>query len=745
MLPVSSADVVFVFPPAYGNRGAFKNHLGVAYLRAALAREPFQTVQYLNQNPGTIDEVSDDILKYRPRVVGFTVYDANLALSIALARSMKRRRPDVRVVFGGPSASFGAAQILESQPQVDACVVGEAEETGAQILGALLNARFIEDPPLGLVIRRDGTVVNAALPPLVGATGSTLPPQSILDAAPSPYLTGTLDDGRVGILTGRGCTHHCQYCCFAALGRKKLRLHSIERVLAELEYIADLQKRSGERYIVPLHDDAFTLLPTRAKSLCQSIIDRHFDLVLSCITRADAIDEELVQLMRGAGFVSLAFGLESSVPSVLRAMGKVRPPDWAQSDLAPEREFVRRVRDSVVTAKRFGFNVGVSIILGLPTETPADGEATLRFVKSLPIDFYMHNFLWVFPGTPLWDTHDRYGIGCAVNSMGLAVTTDYAYDVTKLRPRPKCSLEQDARVVKTLAADALYGCGASLAAESGTSVAVLHAGKLTHTTAEWLSRVLDVGSTVVQVYPSLKRSEEALKLYEDRRVFSDCLVPSRHHVQLLPRTKKDGCARWMLACSGTDLYCMHKPELVSLTTSSTAVPLVRWLGARATNCNVCEVSGALRRPEKLVRFVSQTGDDNVGARVRRMPVPPRVRYPGRWLEGAAPCLSLTRLEIDAHGRVRSCSHGEPIGMVGDERQTLTHRLVSLAAEAERRRECDNCPSTQCPRCPFPGVDDRTYCQIMRTDGRALDLLKWVHLYSRVPSILAVQRDKLGGD
>lgn len=400
MVKSRPTDIVFMFPPAQGNVGKFRAHLGVAYLRTALAQEGIASVQYLNSRPGTVDEVARDVLDLNPRVVGFTVYDANYALSVALARSIKRARPAVRVVFGGPSASFCATHILERQSAVDACVLGEAEETGARIFTRLLDDSGLDERQPGIAFRRDGEVVSTGMPPLVGFSCKTLPAQWALDSTPSPYLSGTLPDGRVGILSGRGCTHHCQYCCFAALGRKTLRLHSTERVLAELEWVAADQKRTGEHYVVAIHDDAFTLSPTRAKNLCQAIADRNLGLILSCITRADALDEELIRMMCDAGFVGMAFGLESAVPAVLRATGKVRAPEWPDPDLGAEREFVERVRDSVVTAKKYGFNVGVSIILGLPAETAEAGTATLRFVKSLPVDYYMHNFLWVFPGTP---------------------------------------------------------------------------------------------------------------------------------------------------------------------------------------------------------------------------------------------------------------------------------------------------------------------------------------------------------
>ena len=737
-------EIAFVFPPALGNPGAFRSHLGVAYLRAALAESGHSTVQYLNPEPGTAAGVADGILECRPRVVGFTVYDANFGLSIALARHIKARQPAVKIVFGGPSATFCAPEILARQPIVDACVMGEAEETGNGIFAALLNGHGPDSLPSGMAIRRDGTVVASDLAPLAGTASSVFPVASMLDALRSPYLAGMLEDGRAGVLTGRGCTHDCQYCCFAALGRKRLRLHSIDRVLAELEWIAAHQKRTGEHYIVPIHDDAFTLLPQRAKSLCRALTERRLGLALSCITRADAIDEELLQLMREAGFLSLAFGLESAVPSVLRATGKVRPPDWPDADLEPERKFVERVRTSVGAAKKLGFHVGVSIILGLPTETPQDGAATLEFVRSLPVDFYMHNFLWVFPGTPLWETHDQFGVGCEINFMGLATTTEYAYDLTALRPKPRCSLEQDAGVARTLAYDSLHACSAP-SPGGGISAVVLEAAELTPASAEWLAEILDIGGVLVQVYPRLARAETELRLYEDRRTFSEWLVPARHHVQVLPRQDDAGKTRWMLACSGIDFYRKHKPRLLTLTTSDTPEPLLDWLRGAPGACDVCEVSALLGQSGELMEFAGRAGEEGLGARLGRMPVPPGQKYPGRWFEGAPPCLQLTRIEINAKGLVRPCRHAEPIGTIGDGRDLLAVRLAARAAEVERRRKCSECPVSQCSRCPWPGLDDAAFCTIMRDQRSALAVLKWAHLYSRVPSLLTMQRDKAGGD
>jgi len=740
-----TTDIVFLFPPVAGSVGEFKNHLGVAYLRAALAKEKIHTRQYVNSRPGTVDDVARDVLNPGPAVVGFTVYDGNLPLSLALARSIKQRQPDVRVVFGGPSASLSARDILNNHGVVDACVIGEAEETGTEIFTTLLAGRSFEEPVPGVAFRRDGAVVCGNLPPLVGTSSATVHSRSALDSTPSPYLSGILTDGRTGVLTGRGCTHHCQYCCYAALGRRKLRLHSIERVLAELEFIAEHQKRTGERYIAAIYDDAFTLVPDRAKSLCQAIADKNLGLVLSCITRADTLDEELIRLMREAGFDGLAFGLESAVPSVLRAIGKVRPPDWPDPDLAPERDYVKRVRTSVLTAKKYGLKVGASIILGLPTETASEGAATLDFIDTLPIDFYLHNFLWVFPGTPLWEIHDRYGIRCSLSSTGLATTIGYAYDVTRLRPRPKCLLEKDCRLVGLLAADALFACRSPHSIERGISAAVVNAGELSSQTAAWLARILDVGSIVVQVYPPLKRTEQPARLNCDRLMFNEWLVPARYYIQVLQRANGAGAQRWMATCPGVEPYSLHKPNLLSIRATDGPDPFVNWLKGVPTQPAMCEVSDYLRQPDELEQFLKETGGNEIGARLRRMPAPPSLKYPGRWLRGPTSCLSLTRIEIDGKERVRCCRHGEPIGRVGDTKEALAGRLADLAAEAEQRRGCDECTNSHCPRCPFPGVVEETYCSIMSKQARSLGFLNWAYLYSRVPSILMIQQDKLGGN
>jgi len=186
---------------------------------------------------------------------------------------------------------------------------------------------------------------------------------------------------------------------------------------------------------------------------------------------------------------------------------------------------------------------------------------------------------------------------------------------------------------------------------------------------------------------------------------------------------------------GIEIYRTHKPNLLSIKTSKGAAPLIAWARGHETKATVCDIAKYLQRPVELVHLMDRIEREDGPSPLQRIPAPPCVNYPGRWLRGKAPCSSLSRIEISGSGEVRCCRHGEPIGKVGDARASLSKRLARLKRVTERRRGCAKCSNSHCPRCPFPGVDDRTYCGIMAKQEPALRLLDWIQLYSRLPLLL----------
>ena len=724
-MPVAPPDVVFIFPPAYGNAGCFKDHLGVSYLRAQLAEVGITSRQYVNPCPGTIKQVVRELIAMRAGIVGLTAYHSNFPLCLAIAKGVKQLRPETKVILGGPAATFSAEDLLSRHTAIDLAVVGEAEETAPAVLTKLLTDKLLDQHDKGIVYRQDGKILRTGDACLIGVVPAGS--KTSLDIVPSPYLKGVMADGRAGVLTGRGCTHQCQYCCFAALGKRTLRLHSVDRVVAELEIIYAHQRRSHESYAITIHDDAFTLLPARAMALCAAIAASKIKLRISCTTRADTVDRELLETMRAAGVVSIAYGLESAVPSVLRAIGKVRPPNFPDSDLAPEREFIARVRDGVTTAKKLGLTVGVSIILGLPTETPADARATLQYVRGLPVDYYAHNVINVFPGTPLWDTGKRYGLECGLDSMGVPEVRSYPYDVTALRPVHRSDLQRHAHLLRTTVMNALTSCE-SPAIGKAIDTAILTAPALTSAAADWLAEVLSIGGTLVQIYPRSIGRRIGAQLMRDRCAFSDHLIPARYYVQLVEKGHVNGSSNYRILCAVTDLYSRHHPRLMNVRFGNTAESLLEWMRGRVA-CDFCEVPPEMLTSAALAGLTRQLAASSRSP-LHSMPVPPRFQHGGRWLRGPKNCGSLTRIEVDISGNIRCCRLGHPIGHVGDDYKALCKGLSRACRRVEQIRGCKGCPERpKCPQCSFPGITDAAYCGVIRTSRKERDTLSQIDLYS----------------
>jgi hypothetical protein len=188
---------------------------------------------------------------------------------------------------------------------------------------------------------------------------------------------------------------------------------------------------------------------------------------------------------------------------------------------------------------------------------------------------------------------------------------------------------------------------------------------------------------------------------------------------------------------------MCKPELVSVEASADARPIIDRAAKRCVPSDLYEPMSCMDSGHDLDVLLDQANGGRIEASLRKLPVPPRSKYPGRWLKGEMPCLRLSRLEVGADESVRSCRQGPAIGRVGDSLEHLRQNISVLFEEIERRRGCGVCSNAHCPRCPSPGVADDAYCNIMSKRDSSLALLNALQLYSRLPLILEYQRDVLG--
>src|SRR6516162_10303335 len=95
------------------------------------------------------------ILEREPWLVGFTCYVWNIERTLWLAARLKERRPDLRIVFGGPEITGDNAWVLDT-PDYDFAVIGEGEQTFQQLLLGLLDDDVPPMPIPGLYVPAAG-------------------------------------------------------------------------------------------------------------------------------------------------------------------------------------------------------------------------------------------------------------------------------------------------------------------------------------------------------------------------------------------------------------------------------------------------------------------------------------------------------------------------------------------------------------------------------------------------------------
>ncbi len=167
-----------------------------------------------------------------PDFVAFSCFIWNFEYNKTVARLLKNKYPDVKIIFGGHQIRPGGSQ-LDEYEFVDYLMHNEGEETTAMFLKALVNHTDLSSVP-NLSYRQNGKPV-------------TTPDYTPCDLSsyPSPYTTGIFDgilkafpqiEFHATLETNRGCPYACAYCewCFS----KKIRPFPMEKIKAEIEWIA---------------------------------------------------------------------------------------------------------------------------------------------------------------------------------------------------------------------------------------------------------------------------------------------------------------------------------------------------------------------------------------------------------------------------------------------------------------------------------------------------------------------------
>ena len=321
------------------------------------------------------------------KIIGFPCYTASVNRVKETASLCRRILPGAVIVIGGIHPTLLPKETLLELKDADMVVVGEGEYTFLNILRYFKHGepKLSEIP--NIAYRIDGDIkINHISGTISNLDDLPMPAYHLFPMKLyRPQFTIAKRLPTFGIFASRGCPYRCAFCSSNVIHGNKLRYRSIPKVITEIKY---LQKTYGARGIT-FQDSAFTSNRRWVKEFCHNVIKEKLNLHFMCYSRVDAVNEELLLLMKKAGFWGIGFGLES---------GNQKSLDLLQKGTTVGQNIM-----AVKIAQKLGYYVQASYILALPGEDREDVYNTLNFAKETGTEIAFFNRPVPFPGTKLFE------------------------------------------------------------------------------------------------------------------------------------------------------------------------------------------------------------------------------------------------------------------------------------------------------------------------------------------------------
>lgn len=303
-----------------------------------------------------------------PDVIGLSNYVWNTDLNTRISERVRAVSGETMVVFGGPDIDNTEADVrrfFESHRDVDCYIPYQGETPFVRLVQKYMDAggetaAALETAAEGVYsrCRRTGRVIR----------GGVLERIKEPDTIPSPYLTGLLDEffdyPLIPIVeTNRGCPYQCTFCAQALSSHHKIDFFRMERVKAELDYIADRVRHTP---LLHLADSNFGIVE-RDIEIAEHIVGltERTGYPRKCNMNWAKNQPKIYEIAEILRNINVILSLQSLDTLVL---DKVKRKNISISVF---RDVIERVSDA-------GGIAGTEIILGLPGETKASHMASIR-------------------------------------------------------------------------------------------------------------------------------------------------------------------------------------------------------------------------------------------------------------------------------------------------------------------------------------------------------------------------------
>ncbi len=360
--------------------------LGILYIAAVLL-ENGHNVEIIDLS---FEKPSEDILQKKllsTDAIGLEVYSDNYKNVDNYAKFLKKINPDIPLIIGGPHCIFFQKKSLNHIQESDIAVTGEAEDAIIEISNYLEGTKKISDIS-NIFFRENGKIKSGkSFKVIENIDNIPFPARHLIEKYDYDFLPKAfVYKKRLTLMeSSRGCPYHCLFCSRYQNFIKDYgyRQRSAENVVEE---ILEIDKTYGSVMVI---DDNFLADKKRAHRIFELLIENRTNIeILIMGARVDSAEKELYSKMKKANVTFISFGIESGNQDVL---------DFYNKNIT-----LNQIKRAVSLSREMGFQTSGTIMFGAPIETEQHLKRTIKFIKSITLDFAIFTVLKYYKGSPLW-------------------------------------------------------------------------------------------------------------------------------------------------------------------------------------------------------------------------------------------------------------------------------------------------------------------------------------------------------
>ena len=356
-----------------GAIGGHQMPLGIYYLAAYLLSEGEEVkvidCEALNLSQ---DELLRILKESDVKVVGISSTTVSYHRACSLAKMIRQRLPEAKIVIGGPHMSAIPEETMLTG-FFDYGIVNEGEIAFLKLVKFLIHSKGeLKDIPNLYYLDRGRVLHNSIGEYIQDLDILPFPARHLCSDIfiYKPSIGAFRKTPVMNMTTSRGCPYGCIFCDKNTFGQT-VRFFSAEYVVREIK---ELLQRFGVKEIAFL-DDTFVLNKKRLYSIFELLKRQNINFPWTCMVRANNLDYDTLKFMRDNGCWQIRMGIESGNQKVLNFIKKGIT--------------LQQVRNVTEWCKRLNIKVLVFFMIGHHIDTVQTIQETIEFALSLPLSDIM--------------------------------------------------------------------------------------------------------------------------------------------------------------------------------------------------------------------------------------------------------------------------------------------------------------------------------------------------------------------